>query len=134
MANYYCSSRTNYFRVKDVAAFKAWAGKRGVEVYAKADRADCFCVLPGGSTDSGGFPSWDEDKEDDFDFIEELARHLDEKSVAVIVEAGAEKLRYITAFAVAITATGKRVEVSLADIYGLAAKAFPGKEVTRAEY
>jgi hypothetical protein len=50
------------------------------------------------------------------------------------MEAGSEKLRYLSAFAVAINAAGERIDVSLEDIYHLAAEKFPGKEITRAEY
>ena len=46
MANYYSSARTNYFRVKDVDAFNAWAKEYEdnyrVEV---VDKEDTFSIL-----------------------------------------------------------------------------------------
>ncbi len=42
------------------------------------------------------------EKCEDFDLVEELAQHLADGEIAVLVEAGAEKLRYITGDAVAV--------------------------------
>jgi hypothetical protein len=134
MANYSCAARTNYFRVKDVAAFRNWAERREIEVHAKEGDSERFCLSPGSSTDAGDFPSMDEHTTEDIDFLAELAPHLHPDSVAILMEAGSEKLRYLSAFAVAINAAGERVDVSLEDIYHLAAEKFPGKEITRAEY
>lgn len=134
MANYYCSSRTNYFRVKDVAAFRAWAERHGVEVHESAEHPGHFALAPSHSTDDGSFPSCDSEKEEDADFAAELAGHLAADSVAVILEAGAEKLCYITGYAIAINARGQRVEVSLESIYALAARCLGGVPPTRAEY
>jgi hypothetical protein len=62
-----------------------------------------------------------------------LSTHLAEGSVAVIVEAGAEKLRYVHGHAVAVNSKGEQLCIGLGDIYEMAEKRFGG-EVTRAEY
>lgn len=130
MANYYCASRTNYFRVKDRGAFDAWAGSFGLEVYASES---VVCLLPGGYTDDGSFPSQDPDNPDeDLDFMGKLSEFLVEGSVAILMESGAEKLRYVHGHAIAINSKGERIELGLQDIYEQAKKL--GDEVTRAEY
>ena len=133
MANYYAHSRTNFFRVKDAAKFTAWAKQRGVTVHCRHGDSEYFTMMPDDS-DSGTFPNFDSETDDEIDFAAELAAHLYEDSVAVILETGAEKLRYLHGHATAINAQGERIEISLDDIYVLAAQRFPGKEVTRAEY
>lgn len=58
--------------------------------------------------------------------------------MAVILKAGAEKLRFINGYAAAVDSEGQRVDLFLDDIYQPAClgacQQFPGKEVTRAEY
>ena len=133
MANYYCSSRTNYFRVKDVTRFTAWATKLGLAIHPSENLPGQFTLFPRDS-DSGAFPNAEAESDDEIDFAAELAAHLHQDSVAVILETGAEKLRYLQGHAIAINASGETVEVSLDAIYALALRRFPGKEVTRAEY
>ena len=132
MANYYAASRTNTFQVKDVAAFKAWADRLGIRVHTREDGTG-FMLDPGDGNDSGTFPSYDVEIDDEIDFADQLAGHLADGSVAVIVEAGAEKLRYVHGHAVAVNSQGKQVHVNLTDIYERAEKAF-GCKVSRAEY
>ncbi|MDQ5977168.1 MAG: hypothetical protein QG602_140 [Verrucomicrobiota bacterium] len=133
MADYNCVSRTNYFRGKDVPAFKAWAKQRGLEIFTSEDHAGQFALAPGDDY-YGAFPSHDGETNEDIDFVRELSAHLEERSVAVILEAGAEKLRYINGYAIAVNARGESVQLFLDDIYQLAAQAFPGSDITRAEY
>ena len=134
MANYYAAARTNYFRVKDEQAFRKWAGDLSCEICD--DQEGRFCLLPGEYTDDGTFPScrFDENNDGvDFEFEEELAQHLQPGSVAIIMESGAEKLRYVHGHAIAIRSDGKQVSLSLRDIYDKAEKELEG-EVTAAEY
>ena len=133
MANYDCTSRTNYFRVKDATRFTAWAAHRGLIVHPQEGNNDRFALAPDDSND-GAFPGIDHETDEAIDFTAELAAHLDEGSVAVLLEIGAEKLRYLHGHAIAIDAHGESVEVTLDAIYALADQRFPGKEVTRAEY
>ena len=133
MANYYCTSRTNYFRVKDEPAFVAWAEKFQFEAHKRQD--GLYALFPGDVTDDGSFPSsfYDEEKDEDeeFDFMVELSKHLAEGSVAVCISAGAEKLRYVSGYAEAINSKGERAAVRLDDIY---VKAAALGEATLAEY
>lgn len=134
MANYYCSSRSNYFRVKDVAAFKAWAATLGIDVHARQDAPDYFAVFPASDDDTGAFPILKPGTDEEIAFAAELSGHLADESVAIILEAGAEKLRYIHGHAIAVNALGEQVQLFLDDIYELAAKRFARREITRAEY
>jgi hypothetical protein len=131
MANYYASERTNYFRVKDEVAFRQFADRFNLTVID--DSEGRFGLLPGNYTDDGTFPTYLPDTDEDFDFLAALSEHLEKGSIAVRVQAGAEKLRYICGFAEAINHQGKTCHVSINSIYDLAAKELGG-EVTVAEY
>lgn len=141
MANYYESARTNYFRVKDIAAFIAFmATVPGSEYHASGDdKPDSFCVL---FTEDGvptarflDEPNEAGDDYEEFDFMEELAPHLADGSIAVLQGSGHEKLRYVTGYSIAVDNTGKQVSVNIDDIYALAKKEFGEKsEVTQAHY
>ena len=132
MANYYATSRTNTFRVKNQATFMAWAEKLGVTVHERHDGSG-FVLFPDERDDTGAFPSHDAEADEEIDFVEQLSEHLADGSVAVIVEAGAEKLRYVHGHAIAVNSRGEQVCVALEDIYELAEKKL-GAEITRAEY
>ncbi|HTL66184.1 MAG TPA: hypothetical protein VL200_00850 [Lacunisphaera sp.] len=134
MANYYCSSRSNYFRVKNATAFRHWAESLGIEVHEKLGTAGYFAVFPARDDDTGAFPNTNPTTEKEIDFAAELSAHLADGSIAVILEVGAEKLRYLHGHAVAVDFRGKRVQVFLDDIYELAARTFPGREIIPAEY
>ena len=131
MANYYCSARTNYFRVKDEKAFEAWVEQREVRLVRDPGQPGFFALLP--DTEEGSFPKYDYGIEEEFDFVAELSKHLTEDSVAVLLETGAERLRYLVGQAIAVNAKGETIEVSLEDIYPLAEAQF-GVKPTRAEY
>jgi hypothetical protein len=132
MANYYSSARTNYFRVKDVDAFNAWVKEfengYGVEVVSKEDT---FAILF--DSESGVPDSREVDGDyDHLDFMDELSVYLADDEVAILHESGAEKLRYINGFAIAINNKAERRTISLDDIYTLAKEL--GKNVTLAQY
>ena len=133
MANYYSSARTNYFRVKDVGAFNAWFKefeKSGAEAVKDA-RENTFAIL---FDQESGVPSSRQngDDFDEIDFMSELSEHLADDEVAILQESGAEKLRYIVGYAVAINNKGERREITIHGIYDLAKEL--GKNVTQAEY
>ena len=134
MANFYGTARTNYFKVKDVDAFKAWIETLpSIQLIEKNGEFAFYSICP----DSGTFPSsvWDEESEDfvDIDLVLELAKHLTEDSIAVLMEAGAEKVRYINGWAVAVNHKGQIENIWLDDIYSKAEQRF-GIKPTRAEY
>jgi hypothetical protein len=125
MANWYGSARSNYFRVKDETAFTEWAD--GVDSLHYWKKDECFAICSD-CPDSGAWPSsrWDDEVEEhvEFDLIEELCPHLAEGEVAVLVEVGAEKLRYLSGWTVAVNHLGETVFVNLDDIYEKANAAF----------
>jgi hypothetical protein len=126
MANYYGIGRTNYFRVKDEAAFReAVEGLSGMTLRTRSE-SDLFmlmddnpdgggwCVLPKGAD---GEADWDAEYVDIADF---LAAHLADGEVAIVMESGHEKYRYVTGWAIAVNSRGERKCVSIDDIYILA--------------
>lgn len=135
MANYYESARTNYFLVKDIEAFKneleVFKALKVVE--SKQDNKDYVCLL---NENENGFPM---DVYDDIlgeyveiDWETIFAKHLQDDSVAIIMGAGAEKLRYIHGYAIAFNNKGETKMIHLTDIYKIAEEL--GKDVKKAEY
>ncbi|MFZ5497280.1 MAG: hypothetical protein ACOZE5_18310 [Verrucomicrobiota bacterium] len=134
MANFYCTARTNYFAVKNEKKFLAWVAQREITAVRSQEQSSQFALFPGESDDGGAFPNYDCETDDEIDFVAELAGHLRKGSVAVIVEAGAEKLRYISAHATAVAADGRRVDMDLNEIYTRAVETLGAKKLSRAEY
>lgn len=138
MANYYCSCRTNYFEVKDPDAFKEAMESFPVNVCFIAAEPefktpDYYCLL-GEDPDGSGWPSYNGEDED-FDFYDYVAGFLADDSVAIFIEAGAEKLRYIQGIAIAINNKKECESVWLNDIYEKAESLVPtGTNITHAEY
>ena len=136
MANYYSTSRTNYFRVKDNDAFNQWAEQfSGIEIIEKDGTV--------GLLFDDGVPNcrWEtedadgneqNDVEVEIDFMDELAEHLADNEVAILQEAGAEKLRFINGYAIAINNKKETKQINLDDIYALAKEL--GSNITKAEY
>lgn len=137
MANYIASCRTNYFKVKDPQAFiEAMRKVPDIEVIQK----DEDFVLLGTNPNGGGWPSWvyDHDTGDEYqiDLAGMVAGHLTEDSVAVFMEVGAEKLRCLTGYAVAVNHKDEHVTIDLDGIYSLAEQKFdlPHGSVSTATY
>ena len=133
MANYYGTARTNYFRVKDEAKFREWAKSRDCEVCNNNafNPTGTFCLLPI-DNDGQTFMSYDHEKDEEIDFMFELSQHLAKGSVAILMESGHEKLRYITGIAEAINHKRRRVQLSIQDIFTKAKKL--GTELLPCEY
>jgi hypothetical protein len=126
MADWYGFSRSNYFNVNDREQFKDWV--EGIEDLGILAENDGRFAIYGDR--NGGWPHARYDDEGDGTLIElprELVAHLAEGEIAVLIEAGAEKLRYITGDAVAVNHRGEQVALSLDTIYGLAQAAFGGE-------
>jgi hypothetical protein len=136
MANYYGAARSNYFAVKDETAFRASLPMHLTVVTNKPEPGEPqrFALLSD-EPDGGGWPAsvYDEDTDDyvDIDVAVFVSEHLADGEVAVFMEAGAEKLRYIVGHAVAINGAGETRTVNLNDIYELAREL--GPNVTEAE-
>ena len=130
MANYYASCRSNYFRVKDEQAFvAAMADVPDVELFNKDG---FYCLLGNGES---GWPSFylDEDDNDvEIDVVSLVSEHLADEEVAIFVEVGSEKLRYLDGFAVAINNKGETRSLSLDSITTLAKEL--GNNVTPPSY
>jgi hypothetical protein len=135
VANYYESSRTNYFLVKDIEAFKTRLELfTALEVKVeKMNGKDYVCLL---NDNENGFPfeAYDdilgEYVEIDWEGI--FSEHLQDGSVAIVMGAGAEKLRYIHGYAVAFNNKGETEQIHLVDIYKMAEKL--GTDIQKAEY
>lgn len=136
MADWYGSALTNYFRVKDEDAFRAWAEAAYLCAFEEDGRFGVYSL-----DEYGGWPSNVEDDdapggERSFDIVDELAVHAAEGEIVVIIEAGAEKLRTITGSAIAFRASAsgvERIALALNDIYELAAQKW-GQRPNPAEY
>lgn len=110
MANYNAASRTNYFKVKDIEAFKKSMSKisaEDLEVWEDTSSDGETLVA------FGGFDVFTEvylhEDDDDFagdylvDISEIIQPHLCDGEVCIIFESGYEKLRYVTGSAYVIT-------------------------------
>lgn len=125
MANYYGVGRTNYFAVKDGQAFVADMLELPVEVITREDEnGETLYGLMDANPDGGGW-EWSrvieteaEDGEMDYtdvdiDWSDILASHLKDGWVAILMETGAEKYRYMMGYAIAINSKGETREVNL---------------------
>lgn len=132
MATYIAQTRTNYFHVTDAHAFEAWCQRRGLRFWTKDGDASRYAFS---AESEGGWPSFDYETDEEIDLAAELAPHLPPHEIAVLMEIGSEKLRYLSGAAIAVGAAGRLAEVSLDDIYELALKNAPdGRVVTEAAY
>ena len=137
MANYYATARSNYFKVKDLEAFSAWCESvGGLQIIHGSEDKQGLVFLTVDEMDGGGWPTSrinpETEEPEDLDFLVELSKHLEPGWVAIIMEVGSEKLRYLNGWAAAVNPEGKTKEVSLDHIYKLAEEM--GPNVTRAEY
>lgn len=132
MADWYGTSRSNYFKVRDVEAFKTWASDLELEVW---NNGEGLMAIAGDAEGRWPCERWDEDRQEHmaFDFGAELQGHLTEGEVAILMTTGAEKLRYLTGHAVALHADGRRLVIDLDSIYAKVRAKF-GMEPTRAIY
>lgn len=132
MANYDAWSRSSYFRVKDEQAFRAAFEDYDVEIVGKAqdDSVDESGLVALLNNEDGGWPSFGEDENQDVGDV--VAPHLAEGWVAVFMEAGHEKLRYVIGYAFAVNGANERRAVGLTEIYERAGEL--GSNVTEAEY
>lgn len=126
MASYTAAARSNYFRVKNQKAFRRWCKVFDLDILMPDEDGPepFFAITP--SSDTGCWPSFHTESDEEFDIHHELAPHLDPRDIAILMHAGHEKLRFITGFATAIHADGRTVTISLRDIYDRAREVRPG--------
>lgn len=110
MANYNCTIRTNYFRVKDADKFKAfmsdvYSADGEIKVFEDTDKDGVTRYGFGCCGGISGVCTMDEDCEDAaYDlFIEGLQQCVADDDAIIILEAGNEKLRYLVGSADVIT-------------------------------
>lgn len=133
MANYVGIARSTFFRVKDEAAFRAAIDEiPGLGIYEQSDAAgNQVFAIHAGDNDGGGWPEWmiDEDTEEDIeiDLPQTLGQHLADDSVAILMETGNEKMRYLYGAAVAVDSLGNVERLSLDDIFERAAQTLKGE-------
>ena len=142
MTKYYATARSNFFAVKDERAFRDWANSIGLAILIPtrpkepADDVPRFGICPGDGEGSGGWPvfaAYEETQDhENVDFHEQLAAHLAEGEVAVLIEVGSEEFRYLTGTALAVNHKGECVTLDLNSIYEQARVL--GPNITRAEY
>lgn len=137
MANYVATTRSNYFEVKDIAAFEDWCASRNLSHWRKDDCDPAAPLYAIADENGDGWPSsiFDDEADEvvDIDLAAELAAHLAPGNVAVLIEVGFEKLRYLVGVAVAVHPDGRTLTTDLADIYDKASATF-GVAVTQAMF
>lgn len=126
--------RSNYFAVKDRAAFEAWCQRLSLRQIVSDDDPNLVGFLNDGN--EGGIP-WmqtDGDMEggQDIDFIGELGDFLQDNQVAIVIEIAYEGYRYLGGIAYAINNKGEEKHIDLSDIMTLAKTL--GEHVTKCEY
>jgi hypothetical protein len=134
MSVYISQSRSNYFHVRSPRNFRRFCSRYGLELIRDGPRGQltkrhgfvAHEAIPTGHADAKG--EWIET-----DFIGELAQQLARGEVAIVMEAGSEKMRYLIGYACAVNWKGERIQVALTDIYRRAKQTF-GVEPTLAEY
>lgn len=123
MANFYGTGRSNYVRVKDIAAAQESLKPFELEVHVHPMQTDALMVSnqDSGSLDLNGWSESGEELLMDWgDWCEE---HLLEGQILVLNTTGAEKLRYISGYAAAYNHKGECAYVNLDEALDGAIKA-----------
>lgn len=133
MANYYAYARSNYFRVKDLPDFDAFCRKWDLAKTEREERVG-FLVNSEHGLNTGYYydPETGEDVEANFE--QELSSHLLDGEVAIVIQIGWEKLRYLTAWAWAVNHEGKLAACDISEIYERAKELNPKGAITLCEY
>jgi hypothetical protein len=124
MTTYSAITSSNFFRVGNHEKFTAWCEKRGIdyETHNHNELGDCYTISA--ADVNMGWPFYDVDTDKDIDLYAELARHLDDRDVALLFEVGFEGSRNLRGFARAIHPDGRILYLDLLDIYDRARKIF----------
>ncbi len=133
MANYYGNGRSNYVKVKDKENFKEMCSLYGLLYWENGDLVGC------GANDDGGEPNTElYDRETGNatelpDFISQAVPELlEEGQVFIWMHNGAEKLRYLVGYTIAVNSKGEYQKIDLGDIYDKAKEL--GDDFTTCEY
>ena len=133
MANYYATARSNYFAVRDRDAFLQAIAPLELTIKDRADGT--LTLLVDSAIHPHGWPQGHIDPAT-HDWVPSnlwnlIAEHLAEDHVAILMETGAEGLRYLRGEAVAINSDGYAARITLEDIYDIAREL--GSHVSKAE-
>jgi len=135
VANYYEQSRSNYVKVKDKEAFRAFVERFGGAVELIEDDKGGVGFLAQEGIPSTYMPDDSGNEPEEVDFVTEAAGHLADHEVLIVMGTGYEKMRYLVGYAIAINNKKERRELDLAQIYELARQLTrKPKRITRAEY
>jgi len=137
MANYYATGRTNYFAVKDITAFEAEinALETGLEISTREKDGQTLLALI--SQNEGGFV-WtaytdETGNHEEIDWSMVFTKHLQDGWVAIIIESGAEALRYVDGTAMAFNSKGEEIVINLVDEITKRAESL-GSHITEPSY
>jgi hypothetical protein len=137
MANYYAQARSNYFEVKDATKFVDEMAKYPIEVITnEVDGRTLYGIMDANQDGSGlDWNMYDEEtgEETELDWIEILSNHLADDHIAVLMEVGTEKYRYLNGIAFAVNNKKEVIRISLDDIYDKAKETL-GSQITTATY
>lgn len=135
MPNMLGIARTNYFRVKDIAAFQKAMDKYDVEVFQEPiNGVPHFALF---DTFNGG--AWPSDVEGmggkliPVDFPRVVSEHLEVDQIAILMGVSYEGTRSVRGHSLAIDHTGETILVELDDIYAKAHAKW-GRPVEKVEY
>ena len=121
MANYNCTFRTNYFKVKDNEKFEEFMTHvyaEDLEVFHKTDKNGNelygfggYGGISGYFNDENEYENDDEAWDNAYDnFIDGLTKQVADDDAILLFEAGNEKLRYVVGSVVVITSNGCKYE------------------------
>lgn len=136
MANYYATERTNYFLVNNEEGFledvQTFLGN--YEILRKEKDGKTYFAILGDYDNGQGLPDYYEHEGDTFEleWADFFKAHLAEGSVAIIMHAGNEKMRYVMGYAYAYNWKGEVKTIDLRDIYELAKEL--GNDITEVEF
>lgn len=140
MSNYYAAWRSNYFTVKNAKKFSEWAKSLTDTTFEVSEDGTKAALFQGNSGDGGGIPACrkiikeDGDEWVEIDLLDELSKHLVQGSVAILMETGAEKLRYLNGVAFAVNSDGDTIQLSLNDIYAMVKMEWDVENITTCEF
>lgn len=131
MANYIGTARTNYFRVKDIEAFKKSVKDYEVIVINEDDKVGLLDNSWNGDFEYYLFNETTDEYDEDTDLVKLVSKHLQDEEVAIFMSAGAEKQVYISGYSIAVNNKNEQRRIDLDDIYNIGQEL--GKNITRAE-
>lgn len=139
MSSWYGTARSNYVKIDDMAGLEAALKPFCVKITPQ-DTDPAVVYFTPEDSDTGGWQTFSSDDDDgeeiEFNPVEHICPFMADGQVLVMMEAGAERLRYVTGEAQAYNKQGDFVCLSLSDIYAKAAEAFgvPKASITTATY